>query len=172
VETLCFRDYGLENVYRSASPEQRTEAVAFWLAQSALASRREGERRAGELVYLVRRADGALAGMSTAALTAGPDGRPYFAFRMFLRREDRVPYLMRTVTHATRDFLRALDHPAPRPAGMLIVTENRKLMRPGIRRYFERHGCVFRGRTPRGLDVWLAPFDETAASAPSEKSAV
>ena len=157
--TLQFRGYLLENVYRITSSEQRAEAVAFWLAQGALASRREAVRRAFEIVYLVRSAGGTLAGMCTAALRSGArEESSYYAFRMFLRREDRVPYLMRAVTNATRDFLSALEHPEPRPAGMVIVAENAKLMRPGIRRYFQRHGYAFRGTTSAGRDVWLAPF--------------
>jgi len=167
--TLHFRDYRLENVYRATTAAQRAEAVALWLGQGALSSRDEGERRGFELAYLVRRADGTLAGMSTVVLKTRADGQPYYAFRMFLRREDRVPYLMWAVTDATRDLLRALDHPQPRPLGMLIVTENRKLMRPGMRRSFQRHGYALRGRTLGGLDVWLAPFSDPAASLHEEK---
>jgi hypothetical protein len=77
---------------------------------------------------------------------------------MFLRCEHRRPHLMREGTNAARDFLRGFRHPHANPAGMLIVTENRKLMRPGMKRYLERHGYQYRGRDPRGLDVWLAQF--------------
>ncbi len=155
---LHFGNYQLEFVYRITREEQRAEAVAFWLAQGALANRPVAERRAFELVCLVRRGDGALAGVSTAAVQTGADGRLYYAYRMFLRPEDRVPYLMWSVTDASRDGLRELELPGPRPAGMWIVTENRKLMRPGMRRSFQRHGYEYRGRTAHGLDRWLAPF--------------
>jgi hypothetical protein len=63
------------------------------------------------------------------------------------------------VTNASRDFLRGFPHPDFQPAGTLIVTENRGLMRPGIRCYFERHGYQYGGTTSHGLDLWLAPFD-------------
>lgn len=153
-------DYRLEYVYRRTRPEQRAEAVAFWLAHGALADQRVAQGRAFELVYLVRRGDGLLAGMSTAALQRAADGRHYYVYRMFLGAPDRVPYLMGIVTHASRERLREFAAVAPKPAGMLIVTENLKLMRPGIQRYAQRHGYVLRGRTRRGLDVWLAPFEE------------
>jgi len=152
-----FRNYRLEPVFHAGSPEQRAEAVAFWLALGAIAHRQEAERRAFELVYLVRRGDGALAGMSTAGVQTGADGRTYYAYRMFLRPEDRVPYLMRAVTDASRDLLR--EFAEPKPAGMLIVAENPKLMRPGLQRWACRHGYHYRGQTPRGLDLWLAPFE-------------
>jgi hypothetical protein len=101
---------------------------------------------------------GAVVGVSTVGLKPGPGGRPLYHFLMFLRREHRQPYLMREVTNGTRDFLRGFRHPRADPAGMLIVTENRKLVRAGIRRCLARHGYDHRGRTPAGLDVWLAPF--------------
>jgi hypothetical protein len=153
---LYFQGY----VYLRTSPEQRGEAVAFWLAQGALQNRQVGERRAAELAYLVRRTDDELAGIATVGRKSVADGRFYYLFRMFLRLEDRTPYLMRAVTNATRDFLRDFEHPLGHAAGMLIVTENRKLMHPGIRRYFERHGYRYRGKNSRGLNLWLAPFDE------------
>lgn len=65
---------------------------------------------------------------------------------------------MITVLHQTRNLLGAFRHPDAEPAGMLIVTENRKLMRPGLKRLLERHGYEYRGRERRGLDVWLARF--------------
>jgi hypothetical protein len=155
-----FGAYRLEPVYLRPSHSQRASAIRLWLDQGVLRGRVAAIRRAEQLVYLVYRADGALAGMSTAGLRTGAKGRLWYVYRMFLRPEDRVPYLMRAVTNATRDLLRGFPHPGGPVAGMLIETENRKLMRPGIRRYFERHGYVYRGRSRRGLDLWLAPFDQ------------
>lgn len=169
-EPRQFGAYRLENVHLKASAAQRAEAAAFWIEQRALRNPGEATRRSAELVYLVRRPDGALAGMSTVGLRVGPDGRLYYVYRMFLRREDRTPYLMRAVTNASRDFLHGFPHPHGPVAGMLIVAENRKLMRPGIRRYFGRHGYQYHGKTPRGLDLWLAPFDVPGASQPQEET--
>lgn len=151
-----FGGYRLGFVHGQASPVEQEEAVAFWLAQGAIASREIARQRAGELVYLARR-DGVLAGMSTAARKTLGDGRTFFLYRMFLAPAHRVPYLMRTMTNATRDALNATE--GKTAAGMLIETENPKLMRPGVRAYFKRHGYLYRGKTPRGLDLWLAPFE-------------
>lgn len=163
-------DYCLELAYPSANAAQRAAAVAFWLAQGALLDRETAQHRADELVYLVRHADGTLAGVSTAGRRTAADGRIWLAFRMFLRPEDRTPFLMRRVTNASRDLLGAVSHPQGPATGMLIETENRKLMRPGIRRYFARHGYRYAGRSQRGLDLWLAPFagaeDRTAVKPP------
>jgi hypothetical protein len=33
-------------------------------------------------------------------------------------------------------------------------------MRPGMRKSFLRHGYAYQGKTARGLDRWLANFDQ------------
>ena len=66
--------------------------------------------------------------------------------------------LMWAVTDGTRDFLRDFTHPDALTAGLYLITENPKLMRPGMKRSFQRHGYVYRGKTVHGLDVWVAEF--------------
>ena len=41
----------------------------------------------------------------------------------------------------------------------VIITENPKLMRPGVYRYFQRQGYLYRGKSVQGLDRWWAPFE-------------
>ncbi len=158
--TLRFQGYHLEPVYLSISDQQRAEVIAMWHAARAHTDPSIALQRSTEVVLLVRHeASGELAGVSSVALKPRPsDNRLLYHFRMFLRPEHRRPYLMREVTNGTRDFLKDFTHPSGPAVGMLIVTENRKLMRPGIRAYLSRHGCVFRGRLSSGQDVWLAPF--------------
>jgi hypothetical protein len=69
---------------------------------------------------------------------------------------------MLAVPNATRDFLRDFRHPIAQPDGMLLVTENRKLMRPGMRKLFTRHGYHYWGRNAKGEDVWAVEFGESA----------
>jgi hypothetical protein len=164
---LRFKHYRLESVYLGACDAQRAEVTAFWLREKALADVAEATRRADEVVFHVRRDDsGELAGVSTVSLARAGDGRVYYAYRMFLRPQDRVPYLMWAVIAATRDFLAGFAHPQARPAGMLHINENPKLMRPGARRFFLRHGYRYCGTTPYGQDVWVAEFPPRPAEGP------
>ncbi len=164
--SLRFRHYRLESVYLDTTAGQRAAISGFWLRERAIADPREAERRAGEVVLVVRRDDsGELAGVSTVALRRLGDGRPVYAYRMFLREQDRVPYLMLTVVLATRDFLRGFRHPQAQPVGMLHVNENPKLMRSGVRRFFQRHGYRYLGQNRRGQDLWLAEFGDGPAGA-------
>ena len=159
---MNFKNYRLDNVYLKTSAEQRAKIADFWLREKAIADPDEAERRAHEVVVMIYRHDnGALAGVSTVGLTRTGDGRVYYAYRMFLREKDRVPYLMWTVIAATRDFLCTFEHPKAQPLGILHVNENVKLMRPGVRRFFARHGYRYCGQNRRGQDLWLAEFATT-----------
>ncbi len=162
--SLRFRQYRLESVYLDTTAGQRAEISEFWLREHAIADPREAERRAGEVVLMVRRdGSGELAGVSTVALRRLRDGRLVYAYRMFLREQDRVPHLMRAVTDASRDFLRTFPPPQAPTVGMLIVAESRKLMRPGLRRPFQRHGYRYLCQNRRGQDLWLAEFGDSPA---------
>jgi hypothetical protein len=161
---VCFRDYLLQNVYLRTTQAQRSEIIALWLEEGALSDQAEAERRSHEAVFLVRTASGDLAGLSTVGLVRVKDGRTFYAYRMFLRKGNRVPYLMVAVIAATRDFLRTFQHPELQPAGMLHVNENPKLMRPGVRKLFERHGYRYWGTTPQNEEVWAFEFDARTGS--------
>jgi hypothetical protein len=160
---LRFRDYLLQNVYCRTTSGQRSEVIAFWRDEEALNNTAEAERRSHEAVFLVRTSSGELAGLSTVGFMRLRDGRTFYAYRMFLRKQDRVPYLMLAVVLATRDFLKAFPHPDMQPTGILHVNENPKLRRPGMRRLFEREGYRFWGTTPQGEDVWAVEFDSPNA---------
>jgi hypothetical protein len=151
-------NYRLQNVYLRTSAAQRAQLAAFWLREGAIADPWEAERRAHEAAFLVWRNDDELAGLSTVRLHCMHDGRWVYAYRMFLRERDRMPYLMNLVIATTRDFLRDFKHPDAQPVGMLHVNENPKLMRPGIRKLFERHGYRYLGQNRKGQDLWLTEF--------------
>jgi len=166
VPALRLKDYRLENVYLHTTESQRSEILGLWRDGGAVLERSQAQRRCREAVFLVRSASGELAGISEVALVRVKGRGRFYAYTMFLREWDRVPYLMLSVLNATRDFLRNFTHPRLQPDGMLLVTENRKLMRPGMRKLFYRHGYRYWGRTVRDDDVWAVEFghsDEPAA---------
>jgi len=157
---IYFRDYLLENVYLRTTETQRSEILALWRSEGAGIEAADTERSSREAVFLVRAKSMELAGVSTVALVRLKDGRRFYSCSLFLRRRDRVPYLMINVCDATRDFLRNFKHPLSQPAGMLNINENPRLMRPGVRKLFARHGYRHWGQTSRGEDVWATEFGE------------
>jgi hypothetical protein len=159
-------DYRLENVYLRATDAERAEILAMWRDEHVGIDEVSAERSSREAVYLVRNPSGELAGVSNVALIRLKDGRRFYSCSLFLRPRDRVPYLMIRVCNATRDFLRTFRHPVSQPAGMLNVNENRRLMRPGVRRLFARHGYRYWGQTSKGEDVWVTEFGEQSERSP------
>ena len=164
---LRFGNYLLENVYLRTTERQRAEILELWRAEQVGLAGADAERSSREAVFLVRTHSGELAGASNAALVRLKDGRRFYSLTLFLRKADRVPYLMVAVCDATRDFLRSFKHPVSQPAGMLNINENPKLMRPGMRKIFARHGYRLWGQTARGEDVWVTLFAEDK---PAERS--
>jgi len=158
--TLHFKNYLLENVYLRTTEPQRSEVIALWQNEEAITDLSEAQRRSHEAVLLIRNPTGELAGLSTVGFVRAPDGRVFYAYRMFLRRQHRVSFLMVAVILATRDFLQTFQHPSVQAAGMLHINENPKLMRPGIHRLFEKHDYRYWGTTPQAEDVWVFEFDE------------
>jgi hypothetical protein len=157
-----FNDYLLENVYLATTEAQRSEILALWRdGGEDLEEVVEADRHSRETVIMVRTVSGELAGVSGVALVRVKGGRRFYAYSIYLREQDRVPYLMLAVINATRDFLRHFRHPIAQPEGMLLVTENRKLMRPGVRKLLARHRYKYWGRNAKGEDVWAVEFSES-----------
>ena len=157
---LQFRGYLFENVYLRTTESQRGEIRELWRGGKVVLKEQEAERRSHEAVFLVRANSGQLAGISEAGLVRLRGGRRFYAYTTFLRKSDRVPYLMLAVLNATRDFLREFRHPLAQPEGMVLVTENPKLMRPGVRKLLARHSYCYWGRTTWEEDVWAVEFAE------------
>lgn len=155
----AFHGYPLIPVYRTVTAEQRGEAIRFWFEQGAINESCVAERRSHEPVYLARAPDGRLAGLTSVSLgRRNADGRTVYDLRIFIAPAHRIPFLVRELTDRTRALLKADSqrHPA---SGMRLVADNPKLMRPGMRRYLERHGFLYRGSDRHGVDRWFAPFD-------------
>lgn len=155
-----FGDYRLENVYLRTTEAQRAELFDLWRKGGLGPDYDRLERRADETVFLVRAPSGEVAGVSEVALVRARGGRRFYSYTTFIRERDRVPYLMLALLNASRDFLRTFEHPVSQPEGMLLVTENHKLMRPGMRKLLARNGYRYWGKTSWGDDVWGVEFAE------------
>ena len=106
-----FRDYMLENVYLRIREAERSEILALWRDEEEGIQGANAERASREAVFLVRNRSRELAGVSTVALVRLKGGQRFYSMTLFLRKRDRVPYLMVAVCDATRDFLRNFQHP-------------------------------------------------------------
>lgn len=112
------------------------------------------------MVFIARNPGGALVAVCTVYLGELTPGEPYYFYRMFIQPGDRIPGMMSFITGAARNYLRghaaALDS-ENRPRGLVIVAENPKLMRPGMRRIFEDIGYQYAG-SRNGQGTWKFDF--------------
>src|SRR6185436_20933426 len=88
----------------------------------------EARRRADELVCVARNGRGEIVGVNTVYVSGfrSVDERYYF-YRMFMRPQDRVLHLSCELVRMAVEALR--EHPQPGVKGVVLVTENPKLMR-------------------------------------------
>lgn len=150
--------YGVTAVTGRVSEDLRREVAAFWLHEGAIQEASEARRRADELVCLARNAAGEIVGVNTAYISGlrSADDR-YFFYRMFIRPRDRHLHLCSALVRAAVDALRQ-HRDAAAVKGVVLVTENPKLMRDGGRRLLTRLGWRSVGSDARGLDLWMIEF--------------
>ncbi len=156
---LRYHDYTIEPIYRAGSKAVRDEIALFWLDTKAIVDVEEAKRRVDEVVCVVRNLDDELVALSTVYVAPyGDAAEPLLHYRMFIRPADRGTGLMKFVTKTTRQFFD--EHAALRDGadGMVIVTENPKLMRAGVKQIFEESPWQAAGKDSRGMDVWRYSF--------------
>lgn len=152
-----YHGYRLTPVYQQIDPPLAQQIMDLWKRNKVIADPNEIQRRVADVVYTAQAPTGELVGVSTVYIGALTKNNVYFFYRMFIQADHRRAGMMRRLTEATRYYLQKTPL-KNKPLGMIIVTENTKLMKEGMRRMFERHGYVYMGRTPRNLDMWKADF--------------
>ncbi len=147
------QDYRMEYVYLRITEAQRQEVMALWQSTQIVPDAAERERRSHEVVILVYSPQGELAGLSSVALATLAGNTHYYVYRMFIKPGARIPYLMRAVVRRSTDRLATCKHPEGPVAGLIIVAENRKLMRPGTQRELKRLGFNKWGLSHKGEEI-------------------
>ena len=157
---LDFYGYRIIDVWKKTTAEQREEAAYFWLNEGAIHHKSQALQRTNQLVTLVRDSSGFLVGVSTAYLAVlGKVKTPHYFYRMFISPGNRRSMLMIRVVQFSKEVLKQYTQEGVElPSGMVIVTENPKIMRPGARRLLRRYGYHLLGKNGRGQDVWRTGF--------------
>jgi hypothetical protein len=159
MSAILHGDYRIEGVYQNLSDNLRNEVILFWLDNQALSDIAQARQRVDEVAFVVRSPANDLVGISTVfAAPYGANGDVYLHYRMFIHPAHRVPGLMRAITRATRCYFETNPDARGAARGMIICTENPKLMRSGVKRLFERSVWGYAGKDPRGFDVWKFTF--------------
>ena len=153
-------DYTVSPVTGGVSEELGREVAAFWLRQGAIPDAREARRRADELICVARNGVGDIVGVNTAYVSRlrSVEDR-YFFYRMFIRPRDRHLHLCSALVRAAVDTLRERGVTGTAVKGVVLITENPKLMRESGRRLLNHLGWRHAGADPRGLDIWTIEFE-------------
>lgn len=97
-------------------------------------------------------------GISTVyRVPCGPEQQPRFAYRMFIQPPNRIPVMTHFMTGKVYEFLIGITTDDKRP-GSIIVIENGKPVRCGIRAMLGRIGDGPSGTDHRGQAVWQRRF--------------
>ncbi len=148
--------YHLIQVYKELTDQEEQNVIDFWKREQAVVDPIEAKRRVKEVAYVICNNTWQIVGISTAKLWEQAEER-YYYYRMFIRTQDRIGYLSTQVLHKTRDYLSQYAS-EDNVNGFLVVTQNRKMMRPGFKRYFERHQYQYLGVDQDGCDRWLTRY--------------
>jgi hypothetical protein len=153
-----FHGIRLLPVYRALDVQTRREILALW--QGVLPPE-EAARRLDEVYLAIRHPDDRLIGV-TSVHEQGfrrSDER-YWFLRMYVDPTARGTFgLGRRASSMTRDCLLQYPPEGSRAEGVIVVTENPKLWRPGMHRVFWQEGWRFYGRGPRGNEIWYLRRD-------------
>ncbi len=159
--SYSYKNYRLQNVYESLTPEQQRAVIEFWLDNGALTSREAAQQRSSEVCYLISEQN---SGKIVGVTTLYPDrvGDPpdlCLLMRMFITPSDRRTWL--AICAAAMTLVFASKHLSDRGyAGVVNVNENLKLARSGTSKRFEAAGYCLLGQW-RGQDVWFFDFKQT-----------
>ena len=143
----------------------RKEIVGMWVSGGIL-SPEEADRRVKEVVIALKAESGPVVGVTTAYPVQVPKVGVCWFLRMFLLPEHRgflgknglgLPSRM---LGATMAFLaeRSAAIPQNRPAGVVMVLENKKFHTPRWKRTFESNGWQHAGTAPNGCPALFRPF--------------
>lgn len=154
-----YQQYQIHPVFQCMTSELKEQVLSFWMKTGAFdpLANVDLQSRVSQICCLIRDETETVVGVTSAYKERLPrDGKLYYFYRVFIDPEHRGTQLRRFVAKASRELL--AEHAAENVEGMIIVTDNPKLMRPGMKRFFEREGYAYRGATPKGLDVWAWYF--------------
>ena len=138
-------------VFGSLSESLRSEVVALWLREGAIASADEAWRRSWEVAgVLIDSAHGAIAGACTVAIRLDDTGASYGFVRLFIRPGNRLLGLNRRLIRKVTDGFDEMAKQPGAPRRLVITMENRKLERRAAQRGLARLGFVETGTAANG----------------------
>jgi hypothetical protein len=153
-------EYVIDFVYENINESLSKEIINLWVENKAIPLE-EAQRRTKEVACVGRNQEGQLVGVSSVYLQEIPNyGGVYYIYRQFTRLSDRRLILSQRLLRKT---LTSLGELKTNTKGVILVTENIKLLRRSGFRIFERSGMQHVGKNELGQDIWKIDFLDTSS---------
>lgn len=158
--TQTYNKYTITNVYGTITADQQQRVLDFWRRNNAIGNPQEAQKRVHQVVLVAENTDNQVVGVSTVYIQQYQGNMKfYYFYRMFIQPVDRVYGMMEFMTQLTHESLKPVSIPN-KPEGMVVITENPKLMRKGMRRMLAKSGLEYVGKDKQQQDIWYWGFDK------------
>lgn len=147
-----------ENVWGEKSPALIEEISNKWKSLGVIPPNESPEKRARQVVFLIRNEKRGIVGISTAYnLRVEQLGNHLLAFRSLLDPQYRIPGLFIKLVHSSFDYLESIHHTLePKPIGLIAEIESPNLLK--LRDAVTSTGFVFIGYSARKLPLRVKYF--------------
>ena len=147
--------YYMIEVYKKITLDIKNLVIEFWLEQKAIVNLNEANRRAEEVVFILCDKQWNIIGVNTAGIFKLNGHGRYYYFRMFINPKNREHPFSLTVFNQSRDyFLNRCKK--DEVSGFIVVVENKKMSKPGWKRWYKKNNYQYLGQNEQNYDVWLA----------------
>lgn len=151
--------YRIIDMHTNQSEAMIEKVVDLWRRNMILTDGTNPYKRAAQVVTAALSHDGNVVGVvtvyeQTLTVPLKLAGKHVYIYRQFTQRQDQRFDVM----HSLSDEAVKLLDGAPGIDGLLVKTENRKMMREGFRRYFSRRGFELIDAPRISEDVWFRDY--------------
>lgn len=153
--------YQIENVWQNKTEALRNEIIQFWLDNGALPGRPQADKRADQVVFLARDAEGRIAAVNTVYPQFNRQlEKNFFYYRVFVSEGHRRNSLADRLTVAACDFFnrRFVEGHNPRIIGLFAVIES-KILQQYASQAVRPSGFFYIGKDERGNHQRVYYFD-------------
>ncbi len=157
---LFYNNISVSIVYQNLNIENSVDITHFWLTSGAINDIKIIKSRIKDVVLVAKNTKGIVIGISSVYLNPFLNSpNQYYFYRMFIHPMHHQMRLMTFMTMQT--WLHLKEQHKDKAQGMIIVTENKKLMKKGFVKYFKKIlGFQYFGKNEYQQDIWILDFNQ------------
>jgi len=155
MKALCF-----ECIWNKEASAEIGQVKAMWQKYQAIDGEEIIEKRASQIVYIIKSEEGEIGGVSTARPVQAKflNNHYFYEFRCFIAPPFRAPGLDTLLAMKTKSFLEELEGSSSKFKGMLMLIENQELRKQRTKAIWPDSEMVFAGYSSRGHHIRVGYF--------------